>query len=510
MKPFLSAAAIPLATCLASMPAGAATSEAVATALAELRTYAEKLIADDEVPGLAIAVVHGDEIVFLEGFGVRVEGSDQPVDADTVFQIASLSKPISSTIVAALVSQDLVSWDSRMADIDPSFQLLEPYATATVTVADLFAHNSGLAGLAGNELESIGYDRDEILRRLRLVEPWTGFRGGYSYSNFGLTAGAEAAAGAAGMSWDEAAETMLFKPLGMASTSVSEADFRARENRAELHVPSDGAWRPLSKRHPDPQAPAGGVSSNVRDLAQWLRLQLASGEFGGEQLIAEDAFTKMHTPATAHGVHPVTGRPSFYGLGWGVSYTKHGVVWSHAGAFSKGARTFAEIYPKEDLGIVVLANAFPTGVPEAVADTFFDLVFDGAPSKDWLTEWNGRFDFFRVLDEQAKQAHATRPEPHSPALPASAYAGTYSNDYVGTAIVSDDSGTPTLAVGPDGARTYELTHFDRDLFLYYPFDESPDTPYEVSFAIDATGQAARITIEHLDDVGLGTLARDPD
>jgi len=108
----------------------------------------------------------------------------------------------------------------------------------------------------------------------------------------------------------------------------------------------------------------------------------------------------------------------------------------------------------------------------------------------------------------ARQAHRAAPEPASPARPLSAYAGTYANDHVGAAIVSDESGSVTLNLGPEGDRSCPLTHFDRDLFLYYPYDESPDTPAEVSFAIDASGTAMRVTIEHVDDVGMGTLTRD--
>ena len=285
MKPLTQIAAFAILALLALAPASpaaeAATLEAVRAALAELEAYADKLIEDDEVPGLAVAVVFGDEVVYVKGFGVRVEGGPKPVDADTVFQIASLSKSISSTVVAALVSKGAVSWNSRVADIDPAFRLHEPYATESVTVADLFAHHSGLPGNAGNELEFLGYDRDEILHGLRLVEPLNSFRGGYSYSNFGLTAGAVAAAKVAGLNWEDAAEKMLFGPLDMRSTSARHADFLARENRAELHVRLDGKWQPISKRDPDAQAPAGGVSSSARDLAQWLRLELGNGVYDG-------------------------------------------------------------------------------------------------------------------------------------------------------------------------------------------------------------------------------------
>ena len=96
------------------------TSKRVAAALPKLEALAKAIVADGGVPGLAIAVVHDDKLVFLKGFGLRQAGKPETVDADTVFQIASLSKPVSATVVAALVSDGIVSWDSRIADLDPA------------------------------------------------------------------------------------------------------------------------------------------------------------------------------------------------------------------------------------------------------------------------------------------------------------------------------------------------------------------------------------------------------
>ena len=332
-----------------------------------------------------------------------------PVDADTVFQVASLSKAVSSTVVAAIVTGGTATWDSRIADIDPTFQLFDAYPTANVTIRDLFAHRSGLPGDAGNELEELGFDRDTILHRLRLVPPSSSFRSAFSYSNFGLTEGGVAAAKTTGRSWESVSEELLFKPLGMTSSSYRYSDFVSRPNRATLHAWYQGRWQALTKRLPDPQAPAGGVSSSVRDLAQWMRLELAGGAFDGKQLIAADAIAATHVPLMERGNNEVSGVPEFYGLGWDINYSRHGVTWRHAGAFSAGARTVGILLPESDLGIVVVANAFPTGVPEAVAETFLDLVFEGEPSRDWLKGWNAYFSGLFPVIEAAKATYGTRP-----------------------------------------------------------------------------------------------------
>jgi CubicO group peptidase (beta-lactamase class C family) len=241
------------------------THEQVMTAIPGLESLIRLEVDSGVTPGLAIAIVHDDEFVYLKGFGLREAGKVETVDPDTVFQLASFSKPISSTIVAALVSDGVVSWDSRVTDLNPSFRLRDPYPTAELTIRDLFAHRSGLPGAAGNELEDIGYGRSDVLARLRLVPPSSSFRAGYSYSNFGLTEGAIAAAKPTGKDWETIAEERLYRPLGMTSTSSRYADFLARANRAALHIKVDGAWTARLKRDPDAQAPAGGVSSSARD-----------------------------------------------------------------------------------------------------------------------------------------------------------------------------------------------------------------------------------------------------
>jgi CubicO group peptidase (beta-lactamase class C family) len=487
------------------------TREQVATALPKLEALADAAARTKKVPGLAIAVVHNDEVVYLKGFGVREVDKPDVVDADTVFQLASVSKPISSAVVSALVSDGHVKWDSRVADLDPSFRLTDPYPTSQLTLRDLFAHRSGLPGTAGDDLEDIGYDRSEILGRLRFVPPSSSFRAGYSYSNFGLTEGAAAAAAATGKPWEEVAEDKLYRPLGMASTSSRYTDFISRSNRAALHVQLDGAWTAKVQRNPDAQAPAGGVSSNVRDLAQWMRLELADGVYDRKRLIETAALDQAHRAQMPLGAHPVASGPVFYGLGWNVEFGRHGTRWGHAGAFSAGAQTVVALYPKARLGIVVLTNAFPTGVPDGLADSFADLAFDGKVDKDWIAAWGDLYHrAFVAPVEQAEAAYANPPASAAPALAPEAYTGGYANDFFGDAVVANDSGQLTLKVGPQGSRAYPMRHFDRDVFLIFPDRETPDRPYPVRFSIGPEGRASSVTIDSLNANGLGTLSRKTD
>ena len=242
--------------------------------------------------------------------------------------------------------------------------------------------------------------------------------------------------------------------------------------------------------------------------ANWMLLQLDDGRFGGEAVIDPDALAATHQPVFPQGTHPIYHAPAFYALGWGVIYGEHGEMWSHAGAFSNGARTVATLLPADRLGIVVLANAFPTGMPEAVANTFIDFVFDGQSTRDWLGDWNGLYNsMFDPVNAAQKAKFANPPSPHSEPLPAAAYVGTYANPYIGEALVTGQDGGLTVRLGPDGVKSFPLTPFDRDLFVYHPMPEAPDVPVGVAFDIGADGKATAITFEDLEDAGFGTLPR---
>lgn len=462
-----------------------------------------------QVPGLSIAVVAEDQVVYLKGFGLREVGKPETVNADTVFQLASFSKPISATVVAAVVGDNRkgIGWDSKIADLDPRFRLSGAWPSAELTVTDLFAHRSGLPGNAGNELEDLGFDRATIMQRLALV-PLDGFRARYSYSNFGITEGADAVAKAEGKDWADLAEERLYRPLGMTSTSSRYADFLKRPDRAALHVGGVGGWKPGPVREPDAQAPAGGVSSSARDLASWLRLELANGSFDGKPLIKSDALAATHAPLMDRGSNPVTGAASFYGRGWNVEFGRYGLSWGHAGAFSNGARTLVTILPEQGLGIVVLANAFPSGLPEGLADSLFDMVFKGKVEKDWIGSWDAAYQgLFGPAIEAAKARFANPPATPAAALANSAYVGRYANDYLGTAVVAEEDGRLVLGLGPTGARRFPLTHFDRDLFLMRPAAEMPDLAAAATFTIGPDGKADRLTLDAYDDLGFGTLKR---
>lgn len=503
-----------VAACLALLPAAAppgppsaATPEKVKAALPELEKLVGQIMKKTGVPGLAVAVVHRDEVAFLRGFGVRQAGQDEPVDADTVFQLASVSKPLATTVLAALVGEGVIGWDDRVIDHDPGFRLYDPWATREVTLRDLLCHRSGLPDHAGDLLEDLGYGRDEVLRRLRYQKPASSLRARYAYTNFGFTEAGVAGARAAGTTWEELCAARLYRPLGMTATSSRFADYAAADNRAVLHVRDDGRWVARYVREPDAQAPAGGASSTARDLARWLRLQLAGGRFAGRQLVAADALAETHRPqiVSRAPADPATDRAGFYGLGWNVSYDDEGRVHlCHSGGFDLGAATVVNLLPAEQLGIVVLTNAAPVGVPEAVGAGFFDLVRHGRVERDWL----GLFAGLLAAGSDPAPDYAKPPARPSPPLPAAAYVATYRNDLFGDGEVVETEGALTLRLGPKKT-PFPLRHWDRDVFVYRPAGEMAVGPSAVVFRVGPDRRAAGVTVENLDVHGQGTFTRVP-
>ncbi|NBE55954.1 serine hydrolase [Streptomyces boluensis] len=459
------------------------------------------------VPGVAVGVVHDDEVLYLKGFGERKVGAKGAVDADTVFQLASVSKPVSSTVVAAAVGDKTVAWDDPVVKHSPGFALKDRWVTEHVTLADLFSHRSGLPDHAGDLLEDLGYDRSYILERLR-YEPLAPFRASYAYTNFGLTEAAVAVARAAGTSWESLSSDKLYGPLGMDSTSSSFTDYEKAENKAVTHVKEGDTWKAEFVRNADAQTPAGGASSTVRDMAKWMRLQLGNGKFEGKQVVDGAALDETHLPhIVSEPPHAPAGRTGFYGLGWNVSYDDQGrLKLGHSGAFALGAATNVTMLPSEKLGIVVLTNGAPVGVPEAISTTFLDTAQTGGPTVDWLT-FIGPLLQQAAAGDRSETDYTKPPAKAAPARADSAYTGTYANDFYGPMTVSARGDELVMQLGPKKQR-FTLRHYDGDTFSYRTMGENEVGLSGVTFSVGSDGRAEKVRVENLDANGLGTFARE--
>jgi CubicO group peptidase (beta-lactamase class C family) len=435
----------------------------------QLEQYIHEGMKKTGVPGLSIAIVDHDKVVYLNGFGLRKVGEPACVDPDTVFQLASVSKPVASTVVASLVGTGEVSWDDRIEVLDPEFQLSNPAVTSQVTIRDLLSHRSGLPTDSGDSLEDLYYSRPEILYRMRLVPLTAPFRTKFQYSNFGYTEGAIAAAKNLGIKWETLAVQRLFAPLHLSSTSYRFSDYFNSPNRAYGHFFIDG--KPVARflREPDAEAPAGSASSSARDLAEWLRLQLANGSWNGQQVVDAKALEETHQPQISRGNSPITGAETYYGLGWDVDHdSQGGLVLDHSGAFYTGAGTTVRFSPSQQIGILVLTNATPTGLAEAIASDFFDLYNYGKLTRDWLTFWGNLFKQLIDSIEGSTKDYSKLPPPNpvEPSQPLSSYVGLYHSDYYGDLEIREENNALVLHLPPFRDR-YALAHWSGNTFTYY-------------------------------------------
>lgn len=478
----------------------------IESAVAQLDPFLNNLLASSGVPGIAVAVVHGTKTLFAKGYGVCEVGNPQIVDADTIFQLASVSKSIGSTVVAAQVGKGLVSWDTRMQQLLPSFVLSDPAVTQSLTVGDLYAHRSGLPAHVGDQLEDLRFDQATIFERLRDI-PLSGYRSNYAYTNFGLTAAAVGVSNAAGTDWATLSEQAIYTPLGMTRTSSRYADYISSSNHAVGHAPVNGVFMPVATpRDADEQSPAGGVSSSVNDLAKWMTMVLGNGVADATQLIPEAALS----PALSRQilVHPGSedGAAAYYGFGFNVGTTADGgrPMLNHSGAFLLGAGTFFVLVPSLNIGIVALTNAWPIGVAEAIGFAFIDLVQYGAQQRDWVAY--AQSQFAPLTAPSGSLAGVTAPASPAPAQALAVYAGTYNNEYYGPMVVSAMGNALLLTLGAGNVQ-FACTHWDGDTFSISPSGEmaSPGSKYALTF----TGTpATQVTAELFNDGGLDVFTRE--
>ena len=435
-----------------------------------------------EIPGMAVAVVRRDSVVFLEGYGVRTLGKPEPVDEHTLFDAASLSKSFTSALAAVLVEQGLLRWDDPVRRHLPRLDLGDPYLTANVTLRDFLSHRTGLEAI--NETWYFNNaSREELLGRLRFFRRVVPFRTGLVYSNVGYTVAGHAIAAAGGGSWDEQIRTRLLVPLGMNRTMARFVDAGSDPNIASPHAAISGVQRPIARERMarDVTAPAGAVQSSAHDLARWLRFQMNGGLLDGRRVVAEAELKETQSPQIIVPTTPAFRRArqlefgAAYGMGWQVwDFRGRPMLW-HTGS-GNGQLAYMAIYPRDSLGVVVLINSWVTiGVPPVhggIAGCIAEaLLAVGQPNCVGEARTRRAADQAR-FDASSRTILAQRIPNAPPTRPLAAYAGTYADSVLGDFQVRIDRDNLTLRVGDRGDLA-DLTpwHFDtftiewRDPFL---------------------------------------------
>lgn len=417
---------------------------ATADALAGLDGYIEGARLAWQVPGLSIAIVQDDRIIYSRGFGVREEGKPGKVDADTVFAIGSATKAFTAAALGMLVDEKKIAWDGAVHDYMPSFELHDPYVTRHATVRDLLSHRTGVVTNGGLWYGS-GFDRKEIIRRLRFQTETLGFRNQFQYQNEMFIAAGEVVSAVTGTSYDRFIATRIFAPLGMRRSNTSITGLKGLANVASPHMLIDGKAVPVEYRMIDNVGGAGAINSSARDMAQWVRLQLAGGTFGGKQLIAPATLGEMHTgQIVPRGNSSPVFKFSEYGLGWGVQEYRGEKIVAHSGAID-GMQSLVAMIPERKLGLVVLTNGLRSNLPAAVELRVLDA-FLGGPVTDHSAIMKQKDDdLARIAREKAGVTAPSASDAAPTRLPLDRYVGTYASDLLGDVTITLADGKLALA-----------------------------------------------------------------
>jgi CubicO group peptidase (beta-lactamase class C family) len=468
--------------------AGADGARDISAIIPRFDAYAEQNFKRSGVPGMAVAVVKNDTVVYLRTFGVRNITTGEPVTPDTRFQLASISKSFASASIASLVGNGELGWDDRAVSLNPGFALSDPWITSHVTLRDLLAHRTGLPEYGADELQyTFAYSRPEIISRLRYLGLTGAFRSSYAYSNIGVTAAAEAAAMKAKKPWEDLVAERIFVPAGMYNTSARFNDFVFAADHADTYPTINGTARAGPFINDEVNSPAGGVSSTISDMARYARLQVNGGSIDGKQVINATALRETHTPQNLRKFSD-SGMLA-YGMGWDIISENGRTRVEHGGDLSSGVSTYITLYPEDKMAVIVLTNGFPEGhiLKKSLTSGWNDLYSTGAVQKDWYADVEAQ------INEAMKPGSSILdPFEHLPPAPATArpprdltaYTGSYTQDYYGTVrIVPNTTG---LLVYPGHSTTpFLIVPYDGDTFR----DTSSETAVKFSVTRDGTSKS---------------------
>ena len=266
----------------------ACSASAIAAPPANFAERVESLRKQTGVPGMSVAIVENDKVTFAQGFGVRKLGAPDAVDADTIFPTGSTGKAFTVSDLAVLVDEGKLSWDDRVIDRLPGFQMYDAWVTREMTIRDLLVHRSGLGIGAGDLLfvPRSSLSRAETVKRLRYIKPATSFRSGYAYDNILYMVAGQLIEAVSGETWEKFTAAHLLQPAGMLHSASDDETRFANANRAFPHARMNGGLRGVGDQEVLDEradlgrnaAPAGGLALSANDFARWLRIQLAGGK----------------------------------------------------------------------------------------------------------------------------------------------------------------------------------------------------------------------------------------
>ena len=478
---------------LASNPAAAQTKPA---APADLDAYVARAMKAFQVPGLALTVVKDGQVVVAKGFGVKKLGDAAPVDARTLFGIASNTKLFTATALGLLVEEGKIEWDAPVVRYLPAFQMWDPYVTRELTIRDLLVHRSGLGLGAGDLLwwpEST-YDRKEVARRLRFIQPATGFRTAYAYDNVLYLVAGEVIEALTGQSWEDFVGSRILAKVGMTGSNVRHSAAAANGNIATPHAEIDGAVRAIKPFVSDNTNPAGGINSSAEDMAKWLLVQLARGRLADRSQLFSEAtwrqLTSIVTPMPIADPPPELAplRANFRGYALGLDirdYRGHKLL-MHTGGLP-GYVSRVVMIPDLGVGIAVLTNQESGAAFESIAYRIADHYLE-APVTDWIDAYQKLVARQRsALATTDNQTAKTRDTASRPSLPPGKYAGTYVDAWYGDIVIAQEGEKLVMRFSHTPSLVGDMEHWQYDTFAVRWRDRELRADAFVTFALNPDG-----------------------
>lgn len=433
----------------------------------KLKTIEEQIEAarkEAGVPGLSVAIVKDDKLIFAKGFGMRDQERGLPVTEHTLFAIGSASKAFTSMAAAISVDQGKLSWDDSPHKYLPYFRINDPDTDSKIQLRDMLSHHTGLAAYTDLPWFAGTLNRVEVIKVIGNAKPVAPIRTKFFYNNVMFSAAGEVVATVQKQSYEDCIENMIFKPLGMNSSDLFVKVMQKSPDFSRgYHYDKEEKKAILVKtRDITNISPAGAINSNVIDMSHWVRLMLGRGEFEGKRLVSEKNFNEMVSPQNPLGPGVA------YGFGWVLaSWHNHKTIWHNGGI--DGFHSLVEMMPEQNLGFVILSNT--DGSP--LESTFADIIFSNMVPGE------------KGTDEAKSAAGAATPVSEAEATELT---GAYEKDSF-DAKIANDGGKLTLAV--PGQPTYPMVAKGKDEF---GLAKMPDS-FRILVKRDAAGKVSGIDIK---------------
>ncbi|MFT6207491.1 MAG: CubicO group peptidase (beta-lactamase class C family) [Colwellia sp.] len=456
-----------------------------------------------QVPGIAVAIVKDNKVVMSKGFGLTEYGTNNKVNGDTLFGIASNTKAMTAALLANLVDQGKLTWQSKVIDIIPEFQMPDAYVTRQFTILDLLSHNSGLGLGAGDLMIWPGttLTNKDIIKGLKHLPEVSSFRSEFAYDNLMYVIAGEVIAKITRKSWQENIKDTIFQPLGMKNTKAKFSLISKENNNvARAHVPLDDKLNVVGGDFLEQFSSAGSVASSVNDMSLWLKVQLNEGAYGEDENIFSER--QSHNMWQMRTILPVSKAAtendkthfSGYGLGWFLN-DYHGVKLVHHSGGILGMVSKVVLVPEENLAMVILTNqqsgyAF-NAIYHQILNEYLEL-----PAKDWVK-------FYDDMNQKRKTAEVNRlaeaannidkNSRHS--LPLKAYAQTYTDSWYGDIVISYANNALTMQFGNTPALQGTLEHYQHNTFIVRWGDRTLEADAFVNFNLNPDGSINYVTMK---------------